>query len=97
MEAPFSNLRLLDLFAAKRELDLASELFHRINRGNVERYLAPDGPKEALQPRSRRDSTRFHAHSITPTLQAQDFESIPKKRMHAKHEFWPRAICADRW
>ena len=47
MEAPFSNLRLLDLFAAKRELDLASELFHRINRGNVERYLAPDGPKDA--------------------------------------------------
>ena len=32
MDASFPNLRLLDHSAATRELDLASELFHRINR-----------------------------------------------------------------
>lgn len=32
MAAPISNLKLLDHSAAAKELDLASELFHRINR-----------------------------------------------------------------
>lgn len=32
MEASLPNLRLLDHSAATRELDQASELFHRINR-----------------------------------------------------------------
>jgi len=32
MASPISNLRILDRSAAARELDLASELFHRINR-----------------------------------------------------------------
>jgi len=32
MAASIPNLRLLDRSGAARELDLASELFHRINR-----------------------------------------------------------------
>jgi predicted transcriptional regulator len=99
MAASFTNLRLLDHSAAARELDLASELFHRINR-----VIPSDQVVLSVPPNCRvRDTIALmqkHGYSQVPVVDEGEvlgvfsFRSFAKKAAHATLDELNKEKCA---
>jgi predicted transcriptional regulator len=99
MEASFPNLRLLDHSAATRELDLASELFHRINRiipqDQVVLSVPPTcGVREAIALMQK------HGYSQVPVMEEGEvlgvfsFRSFARKAAHSTLDELNKEKCA---
>jgi len=93
------NLRLLDRSSATRELDLAAELFHRINR------IIPQDQKVLFVPPDCRvrDAValmRKHGYSQVPVVQNGEvlgvfsFRSLAQEAANSTLEDWTRQKCA---
>ncbi len=99
MATSLPNLRLLDHSAAARELDLASELFHRINR-----IIPPDQRLLNVSPDCRvRDAVTLmqqHGYSQVPVVASGEvlgvfsFRSFARGAARATLEEWKRQGCA---
>jgi len=99
MAASTPNLRLLDHSAAARELDLASELFHRINR-----IIPQDQSVLTVPPNCRvRDAIALmqkHGYSQLPVVDEGEvlgvfsFRSFAKEAAHATLDDWNKEKCA---
>jgi predicted transcriptional regulator len=101
MAASIPNLGLLDQFRASRELDLASELFHRINR-----IIPQDQKLLTIPPDCRvRDAValmREHCYSQVPVvdngsgevLGVFSFRSFAQGTANATLEEWTKQNCA---
>lgn len=99
MAAPLPNLRLLDGSAAVRELDLASELFHRINR-----VIPQDQVVLTVSPNCRvRDAIALmqkHGYSQVPVVDKGEvlgvfsFRSFAKGASRATLDEWNKEKCA---
>jgi predicted transcriptional regulator len=99
MAASISNLQLLDRSAATRELDLASKLFHRINR-----VIPYDQSVLTIPPGCRvRDAValmREHGYSQVPVvgngevLGVFSFRSFAQEAASATLEEWTKQKCA---
>jgi len=99
MEASFPNLRLLDHSAATRELDLASELFHRINRIIPQDQVVLSVPPNRLV----RDAIALlqkHGYSQVPVVDQGEvlgvfsFRSFAKKAAHSTLDELNKEKCA---
>ena len=99
MAAPITNLRLLDHSAAAKELDLASELFHRINR------IIPQNQVLLTVPPDCRASEAValmqqHGYSQVPVVDNGEVLGVFSFRSFARHaagttlEEWTRQKCA---
>jgi len=99
MAAPISSLRLLDHSAAAKELDLASELFHRINR------IIPQNQVLLTVPPScrARDAVALmqqHGYSQVPVVDNGEVLGVFSFRSFAGHaagatlDEWSRQKCA---
>jgi predicted transcriptional regulator len=99
MVASIPNLQLLDRFRAARELDLASELFHRINR-----IIPKDQKLLAIPPDCRvRDAVallRQHGYSQVPVVNNGEvlgvfsYRSFAQEAANATLEEWTKQKCA---
>ena len=99
MAAPIPNLRLLDHSAAAKELDLASELFHRINR-----IIPQDQVLLAVPPSCRaREAVALmqqHGYSQVPVVDNAEVLGVFSFRSFARHaaaatlEEWTKQKCA---
>lgn len=99
MAASIPNLRLLDRSAAARELDLASELFHRINR-----IIPQDQKVLTVRPNCRvREAIALmqkHGYSQVPVVDEGEvlgvfsFRSFAKEAAHATLDKWNKEQCA---
>ena len=99
MAAPIPNLRLLDQSAAARELDLASELFHRINR-----IIPQNQVLLTVLPSCRaRDAVALmqqHGYSQVPVVDNGEVFGVFSFRSFARHaagaslDEWTRQKCA---
>jgi predicted transcriptional regulator len=99
MAVPTPNLRLLDHSAAAKELDLASELFHRINR-----IIPPDQLLLAVPPGCRaREAVvlmQRHGYSQVPVVDKGEVLGVFSFRSFARHaagttlDDWTRQKCA---
>src|SRR5688572_21720545 len=99
MAAPISNLRLLDQSSAAKELDLASEVFHRINR------IIPQDQELLIVPPScpaREAVARMqqHGYSQVPVVENGEVLGVFSFRSFARHAAgatlneWTRQKCA---
>jgi predicted transcriptional regulator len=99
MAAPILNLRLLDHSAAAKELDLASELFHRINR-----VIPQDQSLLTVAPSCRaREAVALmqqHGYSQVPVVDNGEVLGVFSFRSFARHaagttlDEWTRQKCA---
>jgi CBS domain-containing protein len=99
MTASIQNLRLLDQFKAARELDLVSELFHRINR-----IIPKDQKLLTIPPDCRvHDAValmREHGYSQVPVVNNGEvlgvfsFRSFAQEAANATLEEWTKQRCA---
>jgi CBS domain-containing protein len=99
MTASIPNLQLLDQFRAARELDLASELFHRINR-----IIPKDQKLLTIPPDCRvRDAVallREHGYSQVPVVDNGEvlgvfsFRSFAQEAANATLEEWTKQKCS---
>ena len=99
MAASIPNLRVLDRSAASRELDLASELFHRINR-----IIPQDQSLLVIPPDCRvRDAValmRKHGYSQVPVVDSGEvlgvfsFRSFAQEAAATTLEEWTKQKCA---
>jgi predicted transcriptional regulator len=95
----FPNLRLLDSSAAARKLDLASEVFHRINR-----IIPQDQVVLSVPPKCRvRDAIALlkkHGYSQVPVVHEGEvlgvfsFRSFAQEAARATLDEWNREKCA---
>lgn len=99
MTASVSILRILDESSAARELDLASELFHRINRiipANQKLLTVP--PK--CKVREAVALMRAHGFSQIPVVEGNEvlgvfsFRSLAQEAAEASLEQWTKQKCA---
>jgi predicted transcriptional regulator len=99
MATSITNLRLLDRSAASRELDLASELFHRINR------IIPEDQKilsvvPGCRVRDAVKSMREHGYSQVPVVESGEVLGVFSYRSFAQQaakvglDVWMRQKCA---
>lgn len=98
MTASIPNLRLLDHSAVARELDLASELFHRINR-----IIPQDQKVLTVPPKCRvRDAIKLmqeHGYSQLPVVNEGEvlgvfsFRSFAQEAARATLDEWNREKC----
>jgi len=83
VETPIPNLRVLDRSAVAKELDIASELFHRINR-----IIPPNQELLTVPPTCRvRDAValmRKHGYSQVPVVQSGEVLGVFSYRSFAK-------------
>lgn len=99
MAGTVPNLRLLDHSTAAKELDLASELFHRINR-----IIPQDQSILTIPPTYRvRDAVtlmRHHGYSQLPVVESSEvlgvfsFRSFAQEAASATLEEWTKQRCA---
>jgi predicted transcriptional regulator len=99
MAASVTNLRLLDRSPAARELDLASELFHRINR-----IIPVDQKILCVPPGYRvRDAVKLmreHGYSQVPVVESGEvlgvfsYRSFAQEAANATLEGWTKQKCA---
>jgi CBS domain-containing protein len=99
MASSISNLRILDQSSLAKELDLASELFHRINR-----IIPPDQVILTIPPDRRvRDAVvlmRNHGYSQIPVvndgavLGVFSFRSFAQGAANANLDEWMKQRCA---
>jgi predicted transcriptional regulator len=99
MAAPIPNLRLLDHSAAAKELDLASEVFHRINR-----IIPANQSLLTVRPGCRARVAvalmRQHGYSQVPVVEDGEvlgvfsFRSFARNAAAATLEEWEKQKCA---
>jgi len=99
MEASITRLRLLDSHAAARELDLASELFHQINR-----VIPPDQSVLTVSQRCTvRDAVtlmRQHGYSQLPVVDEDEvlgvfsYRSFSQEAARGTLEDWQKQKCS---
>jgi CBS domain-containing protein len=99
MAAPIPNLRILDRSAATKELDLASELFHRINRIIPQNQSLLTVPPSCLV-RDAVAQMREHSYSQVPVAENGEvlgvfsFRSFAKEAAGLTLEQWTTQRCA---
>ena len=99
MAASIPNLQLLDQTTAAKELDLASELFHRINRVIPQDQSVLTIPP-SCQVRDAVELMRKHGYSQIPVVQNGEvlgvfsFRSFAKEAANATLQEWTKQKCA---
>lgn len=99
MAASIANLQLLDTSAAAKELDLASELFHRINRVIPQDQSVLTIPP-SCQVRDAVELMRKHGYSQIPVVQNGEvlgvfsFRSFAQEAANATLQEWTKQKCA---
>lgn len=99
MAASIANLQLLDTSAAAKELDLASELFHRINRVIPQDQSVLTIPP-SCQVRDAVELMRKHGYSQIPVVKNGEvlgvfsFRSFAQEAASATLEEWTKQKCA---
>jgi hypothetical protein len=99
MAASITNLRLLDRSPAAREFDLASELFHRINRIIPEDQKVLSVPPTCLV-RDAVELMRKHGYSQVPVVESGEvlgvfsYRSFAQGAANATLDGWTKQKCA---
>jgi predicted transcriptional regulator len=99
MAASIPNLQLLDQTTAAKELDLASELFHRINRVIPQDQSVLTIPP-SCQVRDAVELMRKHGYSQIPVVQNGEvlgvfsFRSFAQEAANATLQEWTKQKCA---